>query len=392
VDEVTMRIGIVGGGISGCYLAYLLGRRRHHITIFDPHAPWEKPCGGGITYRTLQKFSVLNDFSTECLPSTGMEMIGIDGSSCSVQWDHPLFIASRESLGRYLLEKAASRGATLLRERVREIFPEGKHWRVKAGGHTHRFDFLVGADGVQSLVRRSLVRPFNKCDTTLTVGYWIEGGSDQGMVIGFAAGITGYIWVFPGKDHVSVGIGAGVGEKSGRELYTILDDFLRCHGPALFKSDKKPYAALIPSLTQQGLSANTLCGSNWALAGDASGLVDPLTGEGIFYAFQSAEFLASALIDGRTGDYEEACQKEIFPELSCAASYVRRFFDPRITARLVTLSRSNESVKRLLARLIVGEQKYGSLKKEALKIIPGVARDLLSGAFRVPSGGVGEST
>ena len=118
------------------------------------------------------------------------------------------------------------------------------------------------------------------------------------------------------------------------------------------------------------------------MTGDAAGFVDPLTGEGIYYAFRSAELLFEAISCGRLMAYEEACRKDIVPELDCASSYVHRFYDPEVTARLVTLSRDHPAVRNLVADLAAGTQGYLSLKKEVLKILPGLTRDVLSGIFK----------
>ena len=377
-----MGIGIVGAGISGCYLAYLLAREGHEVELFDPKAPWEKPCGGGITYRTLQEFPVLRDFASACVSARRLRFIGAGGESCTVEWERPLTVAPRKSLGRYLLNKAAAHGATLVPRRVRQITPSGSGWLIEAGRESRHFDFLVGADGVRSLVRRRLASPFQKDDTSLAVGYWIEECGLSDMTIGFVPSITGYIWLFPRSDHLSAGICARNGEMSAKGLVGLLDTFLRHHVPGLMGSKRKAYGALIPALTEGTLSNNRISGDNWALVGDASGLVDPLTGEGIYYAFQSAGLLAQGIMSGRIDEYTRSCRETIMPELSRAAAYVRHFFDPRISSRLITLVREKEAVRRLLGRLISGDQGYVSLRRELIKVFPSITQDFFHRLFQ----------
>ncbi|MDX1763297.1 MAG: NAD(P)/FAD-dependent oxidoreductase [bacterium] len=388
-----MGIGIVGAGISGSYLAYQLARQGYAVELFDPKAPWEKPCGGGITYRTLRDFPVLRDFRSASVSARQLHLIGAGGERCTVEWELPLTVASRESLGRYLLEKAVAQGATLVPRRVQQVTPVDSRWRIETDRETGYCDFLVGADGVGSLVRRRLASPFQTGDTTLAVGYWIDGPGLVDMTIGFVPSITGYVWLFPRGDHVSAGICARRGEMSGRKLRELLDTFLRRHTPNLMESKRRAYGALIPALTAGRLAENRICGDNWALAGDASGLVNPLTGEGIYYAFQSAELLARGIAGGRIDDYARSCRSAIVPELSRAASYVRYFFDPRISNRLVALVQENETVRRLLGRLISGEQSYGSLKKELVMALPAKSGlDFLYRWVQRVSGRPGEST
>jgi geranylgeranyl reductase family protein len=377
-----MRTAIVGAGISGSYLAYLLSKEGRDVVLFDPKAPWEKPCGGGITLRVYRDFPILRDFREHCLPVESVTMFDVKGESCTVSCSDALLIASRQSLGEYLLTRTRSGGARLIQERVIRVVPHGKGWRVYTEERDYDFDVLVGGDGAKSLVRKTLVGPISSKDMTLSVGYWIKGDFPGEVVIGFVPGLSGYIWCFPRKGHVSLGIGARVGEATGRILYTHLDDFIERHFPDLKKKHPRRYAALIPSLTAEGFAENRICGDNWALVGDAAGLVDPLTGEGIGYAFESAEYAYKALKGGRLKDYETFCREKIFPDLCRAASYVKTFFRPQVTARLVTLAKEQPAVQRLLVNLITGNQDYLSLKKELLKILPAVSQGMLLRIFQ----------
>ena len=55
-----MEIAVVGGGPGGSWAAILLARRGHSVTLLDPQAPWEKPCGGGVTIRALDQFDIFS--------------------------------------------------------------------------------------------------------------------------------------------------------------------------------------------------------------------------------------------------------------------------------------------------------------------------------------------
>ena len=56
------------------------------------------------------------------------------------------------------------------------------------------------------------------------------------------------------------------------------------------------YSHVLPSPQKQTLSARRVVGRNWALVGDAAAWVDPITGEGLYYALRSGDLLAEALI------------------------------------------------------------------------------------------------
>lgn len=377
-----MRVAIVGAGIAGCHAASLLARADVEVLLYDPMAYWEKPCGGGMTFRNFRDFPFLDDFRSDCFPVTRMRMEAPDGTICLVPFPEPVYIASRRSLGKFLLRRAERSGARFSRQRVIGIQAVGQGWRIETGEGEVEADVLVGADGVNSLVRRRLSARLSKKDSTLAVGYWIEGEMENELVIAFTGGISGYLWIFPRKGHLSAGIGARVGEASGRELFAHLDRFLHRYDSDLMKRDRKAYGALIPTLTREGLKTNRICGKNWALIGDASGLVDPVTGEGIYYAFQSADLFAESFQKGKIGAYEKACRKKIVPELRKAASYVRTFFDPRVSSRLVRLAGDEVHIQGILAKLISGEQEYSTLKRELFKVFPSLYRDFLAKMFQ----------
>src|ERR1043165_208313 len=150
-----MEIAVVGGGPGGGWSAILLARRGHSVTLIDPQAPWEKPCGGGITTKALQQFKI---FESD-LPRKTVEKITVffgDKNSVSITPRVPLVIVSRKELGRYLLAEAATAGVRFLHDRVTQIQANGGRWRVKTKESSLEADFVVGADGATSFVRRTL--------------------------------------------------------------------------------------------------------------------------------------------------------------------------------------------------------------------------------------------
>src|SRR5215475_12205390 len=98
-----MQIAIVGGGPAGSWASILLSKRGHAVTLIDSQAPWEKPCGGGITTKAFTRFGI---FETG-LPRTLIERITIffgDSNSVSVTPLSPSVVVSRQELGKYLLD------------------------------------------------------------------------------------------------------------------------------------------------------------------------------------------------------------------------------------------------------------------------------------------------
>ena len=98
-----------------------------------------------------------------------------------------------------------------------------------------------------------------------------------------------------------------------------------------------PYSWPIPSLSERDIADERASGPRWMLVGDAAGLVDPITREGIFFALQSADAAATAIAAGGNAArrYDAALRRLVYPELARAAQLKARFFEPRFLRLLV---------------------------------------------------------
>ena len=105
------------------------------------------------------------------------------------------------------------------------------------------------------------------------------------------------------------------------------------------------------------------------LLGDAGGMVDPITREGIFFALLSAEHAAACLIDSG-GDpavrYAERLRATIYDELVRGARFKTRFFNPRFTALLIRALETSAAVRAIMVDLIAGRQSYRGLRRRLL--------------------------
>src|SRR2546427_2932920 len=111
-----MHIAVLGAGPAGAWASVLLARRGHSVTLIDPQAPWEKPCGGGVTTKALSHFGI---FESD-LPRKYIDRITIyfgDKRSVSVATQQPLAVLSRRDLGKYLLDEAEKAGVSLVKSR-----------------------------------------------------------------------------------------------------------------------------------------------------------------------------------------------------------------------------------------------------------------------------------
>ena len=115
------------------------------------------------------------------------------------------------------------------------------------------------------------------------------------------------------------------------------------------------------------------------MIGDAAGFVDPITGEGLYYAFRSAELLAEALIADRPEQYQEEVFADFLPDLQTAAGIADRFFFGKFLGggfieRMVQFAESSRVVRALMCDLIAGSQSYIGLKRRMyLNLLPFLA-------------------
>jgi len=376
-----MQITVVGAGPAGTWTSILLARTGHSVTLIDSQAPWEKPCGGGVTAKALAGFGI---FESD-LPRNNIDGIAIyfgDKLSVTVYPQEPIAVVSRRDLGQYLLQEAVKSGVSLLKDRVTHIDSTSRGWKLTTRESSVQSDFLIGADGASSLVRRSVSTGIQPEDLCVTLGYFIPGKFQSQMKIYFVPDFEGYIWSFPRQSHTSYGLIARSVPGWTSRAKTLLSNFITADLGSEVLEHAEFYSAPVPCLGPQAWKKNQISGPGWALVGDAAGLVDPITGEGIYYAFKSGQLLAEAM--GQPNQYEAKVQLTIGRELErCSRMYKRfyrgRFFGADFKKRTIQFSRRSRTIRTILGNLIAGNQSYLSLKKKLVFSLPSIGIDLITG-------------
>jgi flavin-dependent dehydrogenase len=124
---------------------------------------------------------------------------------------------------------------------------------------------------------------------------------------------------------------------------------------------------LIPTPEPETMQRSRIAGSDWALIGDAAGLVDPITGEGIYFALRSGELLAEALLTGHMEHYPISVRDDFGRNHQRAAQlmpmfYTRRFWGDEFTTRMIQFGRASRTIHAILRELFE-EQDYIHLKQ-----------------------------
>ena len=358
---------MVGGGPAGAMAASLLSAAGHKTCLFEEKLAWEKPCGGGLTHKALARYPFLADAEVERNWVEGCELISPSGRRAWFSLDQPIAIFSRRVLNRLLLDRAENAGAEIVRERVIGIDGRPGAWSLRTSEREGQADYVILAGGARNSLRVQFRHPLAPADLMATFGYYIPLTGNS-MQIKFARGLEGYIWIFPRRDHLSAGICGKLNGRSTAELRRMLDNFLQQQG--IDFSGAEVYAHLLPAPQHETLRQLPLQGPSWAMVGDTAGLVDPITGEGLYYALRSAELLAQALISGRPQRYTESVRQDFLPELETAARYADRFYSGRflggaVLDRMVQFTARSARVRRLMCNVFSGAQSYVGLRRRA---------------------------
>jgi len=363
--------------------AVRLARAGARVSLFDPSHPREKPCGGGLTGRALELVSDVLDLAK--LPAIVVKSASVEspvgmGDPASVPLldrgvndASSLVVLSRAVFDRALVDAALDAGAELIAERVVDVRTEPNGdgtMRLRTNRRDQRAAFVLGADGANSLVRKKCSAAFSREQVSIAAGFFVHGDTSNAIAIRSMLEQPGYLWSFPRPDHLAVGVCApartGV---SSSDLHRQSLDWIRSH--QLDRGTRlQPYAWPIPSVASRVIEGDRSAGPGWMLLGDAAGLVDPLTREGIYYALLSGQWAADALTSCSSADapraYQERLDSTIRPELTRAARLSGLFFTPAFSSLMVDALRRSDAIGRVFADLVAGRQTYRGLRRRLL--------------------------
>jgi flavin-dependent dehydrogenase len=370
---------IVGGGPSGALCGEQLARAGHQVDIFDEHLAWEKPCGGGLTYKATQCYPFLLDNPRPKKLIRNVEIISAENHRAKLDLGHPIVIYSRRILNGLLLDRASEAGCRVHHSHVQQIDTASDKPRYCIEGQWQQADFLVLATGARNHFLPG-TRALSRDEMEMTQGYFVPQTSDE-IIIKFLPEFEGYIWSFPRADHLSLGICGSMASHTSSELRTHLTQFTA--NEHIDTTTAKFYSHVLPSPQERTLSHRAVVGKNWALCGDAAAWVDPLTGEGLFYAMRSGEILGRSLAEGRPETYPARVRASFTLELEFAARIVRRFYrgsflGTAVTTRMVQFLQRNAVFRQLLSDLFCGTQDYTSLKQRVLGHLGGTLSQFVS--------------
>ncbi len=370
------QVAILGGGPAGAFAAERLAAAGLRVLLIDEKLAWEKPCGGGLTFKAYSQYPFLLDNKTPKRLVTETVLAAPRAGQASLTLDEPLLIYSRLDLNRMLLERAEQAGAQIEKARVTELSRYGSGWQLRTTRGVVDADFCIVATGARNPLRDvgTQLRPE---DTMSALGYYVPGDQER-IDIQFLPHLEGYIWIFPRCGHLSVGI-CGKGEPAvslRKRLEQFMNERGLCWKGAAF------YSHLLPSLASGSWKKNRVAGEGWLAVGDAAGLVDPITGEGLYYAIRSADLAARSLLSEagamleKVDLYRKLLRHDFAADLELGSKlakkvFLGKFLFASVPARMVEFTRRSPRFSAVMRDLFAGKQPYQTLKRRLLKNLNG---------------------
>ncbi len=317
---------VVGAGPAGSTAARILAQSGFDVTVFDREFfPRVKPCGGGLTTRAL---SLLPPGYSDYIHAQPTEWI-FEGrgteSSRSVHTERPYsHIVHRASFDQWLASQAERAGARIhTGEAVVAIqeHTDSSGYQVRTSHGTYHARYLIGADGGRGISARllGLSRPKNGAalEAEIAVAPEIYEQWKNSVTISIAHYPWGYAWVIPRRPVLNVGVGSF--RAARLPLRALLQDWIH----QKLGAQATPIEILAHPLPYRHHFA-TLTKPRALLVGDAAGLMDTLSAEGIYSALLSATLSAKAIRDAAENDsplhlYDQKLKQTLWPELSSAA-------------------------------------------------------------------------
>ena len=358
---------VVGAGPAGSAAARELAARGVEVVMLDrARFPRDKPCGGAVTIRCAGRLPFSLDPVVEDVIDTARVRYR-GGRDVARQAGRPItYMTQRCRLDAYLAEQAQAAGADFRDgQRVTGVrqLPDATY-EVDAGGEIYATRVVIGADGANGVVGTALgYEHAAESAVALEGNIAMPGGPPEewrhAVALNFGYLPGGYGWVFPKGDHVNVGVGGWKGVV-GTMLRPALKRLCRVYG-----LDPEALEQLRGHHLPMQRRGMVMAASGSAVIGDAGGLVDPLSGEGIFAAIVSGQAVAPAVesyLGGRASSlapYQHAIGEELLPDV-VASSRLTELFHVWPRPFVWALQRSDRVWERA-CRLLADDATYEDL-------------------------------
>lgn len=362
---LELDVAIVGAGPAGASAALALGGRGLRVGIIEKAVPPRyKTCGGGVLSRAAALLPVAIQSAVERECRTAEMVNHSPGLRFLCRRAGPIVsMVMRDRFDHLITQAAQAAGAQLLSgTRVAEIVAMENHVRLMTTAGEIQARFLIAADGANSVVARQTrvpelrgVVPALECE----VAYAPEVMEPLMHAVRFDFGVVpaGYAWVFPKRDHLSIGVLTT--RRGAANLPEYYRRYLEILGLPATPLREERHGYIIPCRPRDGMFSVPRV----LFVGDAAGLADPVTAEGITAGILSGQLAAQAILRGECSEpavkriYRTTLQEKLLADLRVARWLAWILYDcPRLRAGL--LSRHGQRLSELLTQIVTGETTY----------------------------------
>jgi len=374
---------LIGAGPAGTIAGYHLARTGVDVCLIDKcKFPRRKVCGGGLTEHALRELPF--DVSSAIHQSVDWGQVRFKGQLVkTIQGGKPIaYMIDRSSFDALLLDQAVSQGAEFISgERAKLITQREDHILVETNRDCYRCKYLVGADGVHSIVAQHTnllqKRSTSLAYEALMTPHTNSKDSDRkSITFDFGTILLGYGWVFPKQDHINVGVCRSWPGKnaSKKHLLRFIDQHPALHRDRIINIRAYP----IPL----GGEDTKLHQNHILLAGDAANLADPWLGEGLYYAFTSGRLAAETICRHASGNIPDLAEYsyQVNQQLIHQLTYARRLSLLVNALPLINVAfiKSSPTLQKMIIDLLRGDQSYQhiwqNLKNHPLKLLYKIMR------------------
>lgn len=325
--DMACDMAVIGAGPAGTTAARLLAAGGRRVLLLErERLPRHKACGGGLPPRTLAALGL--SVPTELLyPVTSVALDGAYNGRQSYPLTGGTFVVERARFDEFLARQAVAAGAELwdsCRVARRGADHEGRVRLLTKRGMVFARQVIVAA-GATSVLPVDMDLGHNAVGFCVEATVPMPDGLDEAVrhraVFNLALLRCGYGWSFPRGKRFAVGVGSA--HYHFRQARQVLERFCR-RTPELARQPlENVRGAMIPEFAGP---RRCYARDRVFLAGDAAGLVDPLTGEGIYYAVCSGRLAAEAILSGGgEAEYEQRLRVDLLPDLRHGARLARLF-------------------------------------------------------------------
>jgi geranylgeranyl reductase family protein len=379
-EKMKFDVTVVGAGPAGSTAAKFLSEKGFNTLLMDKKKfPRDKPCGGGLPLRVLRQFPyVANDEIIEAYSSSGTVFSPSLNYSIQIKKNRPIISTTLRKKFDFTLVQFAKDAGAVFKDGFAATavhISDGNAQVHLDNGEVVDSDVIVGADGVNSNIAKNtglrqkrtekgvcLIQEFDVDEKTMDE-YFSE--SRHCYIHSRFKKVRGYGWVFPKKRHLNVGFGVIQGYRTVSQQQSLLECYQQ------YLSLLKEQNLIPQNLPETPVKGGALpeeplektYSRRLLLIGDAAGLINPLSGEGIYYAMSSGKIAAGIIAEGFEKNdftehflskYQDRWQKVFGKEIDLILKVVKRG-SVDYTDKVIKIASTDEKLTDMMMGVIAGE-------------------------------------